>query len=364
MDAPPTAVPIGVRDASAWTHALAALASPAAPPGHPPAVERHETNGSWVFVADEHALKVKRPVTLGFLDYGTLDRRRAMCREKVAINRRLAPEIYLGTVGIVPTLDGGVLLTPDDEAPGTVEVGVLMRRYREAGGDPRDRALLALMGTYRALVRAKVDAVRGEAGRVRARIDQAAALAWRARGPLVLAVCGAPAAGKSTLARAACAGNAMVHLSSDVTRKASLGLAPGDRAPEAAYDRATTLATYHALGTRAALELAADRGAVVDATLGDRDARAALRDGLGSAAGAVIYVECRAPRAELERRARRREGKREAGSDATAAVAAALAGRFAALDEVPPDRHVLLCTDRPVPEVVAELAAAVDRRWL
>src|SRR5690349_18521815 len=86
-------------------------------------IETHETHGSWVFVGPEHALKVKRPVRLPFLDYSTLDRRRAMRREEVRLNRRLAPEVYLGTVGIVPAKEQSFALVADDEAPGVVEVG-------------------------------------------------------------------------------------------------------------------------------------------------------------------------------------------------------------------------------------------------
>ena len=64
-------------------------------------VECHETHGSWVIVAGDRALKVKKPVVLPFLDYGTLERRRAMCREELRLNRRPAPELYRGTVSVV-----------------------------------------------------------------------------------------------------------------------------------------------------------------------------------------------------------------------------------------------------------------------
>src|SRR5689334_7332158 len=116
-------------------------------------IETHETHGSWVFVGSQYALKVKRPVKLPFLDYGTLERRRAMCREEVRLNRRLAPGLYLGTVGIVPGDEGGVALVADDEAPGVIEVGVLMRRYDErdtlaarCADDTADAAQLRAVG--------------------------------------------------------------------------------------------------------------------------------------------------------------------------------------------------------------------------
>ena len=53
-------------------------------------------------LAGERAYKIKKPVRLAFLDYGTLARRRAACREEVAVNRELAPGIYLGVRAITP----------------------------------------------------------------------------------------------------------------------------------------------------------------------------------------------------------------------------------------------------------------------
>src|SRR5512133_2515532 len=81
-------------------------------------VEQYETHCSWVYVSGERALKVKKPVVLQFLDYSTLERRRAMCREEVRLSRRLAPELYRGTVAIVAHDDGTVALEPDDAAAG------------------------------------------------------------------------------------------------------------------------------------------------------------------------------------------------------------------------------------------------------
>ena len=45
--------------------------------------ELRETHISWVFLAGDNAYKVKKPVALPFLDYGTLARRRACCAEEV-----------------------------------------------------------------------------------------------------------------------------------------------------------------------------------------------------------------------------------------------------------------------------------------
>jgi uncharacterized protein len=58
--------------------------------------ELRETHISWVLLAGETAYNLKKPVRLPFVDYGTLERRRALCHEEVRLNRRLAPDVYRG----------------------------------------------------------------------------------------------------------------------------------------------------------------------------------------------------------------------------------------------------------------------------
>jgi aminoglycoside phosphotransferase family enzyme/predicted kinase len=80
---------------------------------HP--VERFEvieTHISWVLLTGPYAYKIKKPVNLGFLDFSTLKSRKFYCEEEIRLNRRLAPEIYLGVVPITgtedhPSLKGG-----------------------------------------------------------------------------------------------------------------------------------------------------------------------------------------------------------------------------------------------------------------
>jgi aminoglycoside phosphotransferase family enzyme/predicted kinase len=66
---------------------------------HPVAqVDVLETHISWVLLAGEFAYKLKKPVTLPFLDYGTVEKRRACCHAELRLNRRYAPDLYLGVV--------------------------------------------------------------------------------------------------------------------------------------------------------------------------------------------------------------------------------------------------------------------------
>lgn len=51
---------------------------------------------AWVFLTDREAYKLKKPVRYPFLDFGSLQARETDCREEVRLNRRLAPDVYLG----------------------------------------------------------------------------------------------------------------------------------------------------------------------------------------------------------------------------------------------------------------------------
>jgi aminoglycoside phosphotransferase family enzyme/predicted kinase len=79
---------------------IAALSEPDAYPQPVDRVEVRQTHISVVFLAGEHVYKIKKPVNLGFLDFSTLEKRRHFCEEEVRLNRRLAPEVYLGVVPV------------------------------------------------------------------------------------------------------------------------------------------------------------------------------------------------------------------------------------------------------------------------
>jgi aminoglycoside phosphotransferase family enzyme/predicted kinase len=74
----------------------AALLRPEAYEADPGRIELRATHASWVFLTAREAWKVKRPVDLGFLDFRSIESRRRACEEEVRLNRRLAPDVYLG----------------------------------------------------------------------------------------------------------------------------------------------------------------------------------------------------------------------------------------------------------------------------
>lgn len=96
-----------VEDQSATIAALERRLAPA---------KRIDTHGAVVFLSGDRAYKLKRAVKFPYMDFSTAERRRAMCEAEVEINRRLAPEIYLGV-----------------EKAGDNDWVVVMRRFDEDG---------------------------------------------------------------------------------------------------------------------------------------------------------------------------------------------------------------------------------------
>lgn len=86
-----------------------------------------ETLISLIVFHGERAYKIKKPLQLDYLDFSTVEARERMCRREVELNRRLAPDVYLG-VAEVRDPDG----TPCEHV-------VVMRRM------PDERRLSALV---------------------------------------------------------------------------------------------------------------------------------------------------------------------------------------------------------------------------
>ena len=60
------------------------------------AVERIDTHISHLFLIGARAFKLKRAVRFPYLDFSTPERRLATCETELQLNRRTAPELYLG----------------------------------------------------------------------------------------------------------------------------------------------------------------------------------------------------------------------------------------------------------------------------
>jgi aminoglycoside phosphotransferase family enzyme len=87
----------------AW---LDALESPATYPHPVSRIQLSETHISWVALTGEWAYKLKKPVDFGFVDFTTLELRRAACHEEIRLNRRTAPELYDDVVTLIEEHSG------------------------------------------------------------------------------------------------------------------------------------------------------------------------------------------------------------------------------------------------------------------
>lgn len=59
-----------------------------------------ETHISVLVFLGDRAYKLKKPVRFGFLDFSTREAREAACHREVDLNRRLAPDVYLGVADV------------------------------------------------------------------------------------------------------------------------------------------------------------------------------------------------------------------------------------------------------------------------
>ena len=92
----------------------------------------HETHAGAVILLGDRAYKIKKPVRTGFLDFTTPQQRRAALRREIELNRRLAPDVYLGLCQVTDPVDPG----------GAAEPMLVMRRMP----DERRLATLAQAG--------------------------------------------------------------------------------------------------------------------------------------------------------------------------------------------------------------------------
>jgi aminoglycoside phosphotransferase family enzyme/predicted kinase len=108
-------------------HLIAALLDPARYPHAVGQVELVQTHISCVLLAGDYAYKIKKPVSLGFLDFSTLAARRRYCEEELRLNRRTAPALYLEVIAV-----GGSAAAPVLGGGGTaIEYALKMRRFAQ-----------------------------------------------------------------------------------------------------------------------------------------------------------------------------------------------------------------------------------------
>ena len=70
-----------------------------------PYLQLRETHCAGLLLVGDQVFKFKKPVDLGFLDFTTRSARAEACRREVLLNRRFAPDVYLGVADVL--LPGG-----------------------------------------------------------------------------------------------------------------------------------------------------------------------------------------------------------------------------------------------------------------
>ena len=141
---------------------IAALRDPRRYPHPVERVALLETHISWVLLTGRYAYKLKKPVSLGFLDFSTLEARRAACEEELRLNRRTAPDLYLEVVPVTgsetaPRLGG---------AGPAIDYAVKMREF------PQD-ALLDRVAARGELAPELMDDLAAEVAAFHARVERA-----------------------------------------------------------------------------------------------------------------------------------------------------------------------------------------------
>src|SRR5579863_4021261 len=107
---------------------LNALAQPGAFPfalSSDEEIEVFQTHASAVLLVADRAYKLKKPKNFGFFDYSTPALRCHFCSQEVLVNRRLAPQVYLGVAPVLASATGsfrfGITSSPEEVAmPGTI----------------------------------------------------------------------------------------------------------------------------------------------------------------------------------------------------------------------------------------------------
>jgi len=168
----------------------------------------------------------------------------------------------------------------------------LVALYAEWTGDLDFERLCSFYRVPRALVRANVTRMRGDNEPRARRYDRLAA--GYVASPCVVLLCGLPATGKTTIARALTAPLGAEILRSDVLRKQMAGMAETERWEGGMFDGpyapAMTDRVYAGLSEMVAERLDAGRSVIVDATLRSRAYRDALIESVGSAPWTIVHL--------------------------------------------------------------------------
>jgi aminoglycoside phosphotransferase family enzyme/predicted kinase len=242
-----------------------------------------------------------------------------------------------------------------------------VNRYLEESGDYDGVHVLRFYLAYRALVRAKVAAIkRAQSGQPASDVDYVATAVGlvEPRTPLLLITHGLSGSGKTHLTQELVGRLPALRVRSDLERKRLHGLAALSRSGSAIgqglYSAAEGTRTYVALAAAADTLLRHGFDAIVDATFLRRRDRLEFRQVAAANAARFAILECRASADELKSRVARRASGGKDASEAGLAVLEHQLRTAEPLDDAELRSTVRVDTERPTD--YARLAAAITRR--
>lgn len=244
----------------------------------------------------------------------------------------------------------------------------LLSRYLEVTGDYAGIGLLRFYAVYRALVRAKVDAL--SAAQVSARSQEflhrlrqrvRAAEGWTTpRQPILVLMHGPSGSGKSWLSEKLVPELSAVRIRSDLERKRLAGIAPAQSASAGVYSQEFNHRTYSHLLDCAESCLRAGISAIVDAAFLDRSDRELFLTLASRLHLPHVIVSCHADPETLAGRIFERSRERNDPSDADVSV---LDAQLRGLQPFQPEEQgSVISVDTKEPEAVRRVAAAISAR--
>lgn len=249
-------------------------------------------------------------------------------------------------------------LAMDTEIRGGKDLSeIFVARYRELLDDSEAAELLPFWKCYRALVRAKVYALRGESGfAVASRYFRyAARLDWQRLQPFLVMVGGLTGSGKSTLARELSDRTGVMAINSDVVRKVIAGKSGRQASAydEGIYSSTMTEKSYAQLVREAEQLIVTGKGAILDATFVRRAQREKIIRLAKKYDIPVLLIHCAASEETTQERLVQRAAVGMDVSDGRWEVYLRQKDVFEAIDELPPAALLELNTESALDPLLA-----------
>ena len=239
--------------------------------------------------------------------------------------------------------------------------------YLKRTNDPNLRKLLPFYACYRALVRAKVHALRlGCWNDETARYFRfAARVIWERVKPFIVLVCGLTGSGKSTISRELACRLDVPLINSDVVRKQMASKAGQQIVPfnEGIYSPSMTEKTYAAMAYEAEQQVAKGQGVILDATFSRRAQRQAIVELAKRYGAPVAVIHCAAADATIERRLKERAAAATDVSDGRWEIYLTQKAQSEPLTDIPLSLRLELQTDAPLEELANACEEFLHARW-